>query len=396
MMIPIILELRKRSEFEISTLGLSIASEALGNAGIEHHTLIKYKSLIMDDSAWKLGKLLAEEMHVDGKGISFEETVVYFGASMRDLVREIGEEEAFRKFRQEGKACFIPNYTMSFILEAEKPDLLITGNCPRMERAAIQVASEKGIRVLSLNDLLGFDKKYLFTADRIAVISRLTKENLIKAGNQADKIVVTGSPSFDLILDEIQAFKRSEILQELGLTADAKLFLLATQPQKTCTWKMIDMMIDLLETYPGKHLLIKPHPGDDNRLYTDYLAKKNDTRVVLTDMPVRKLIFISDLTVTIYSTVGLEAILMGAPLIQLNLMGIPNPIPFFNYGVSMEAHNYEELKNAADKMLNEEQTKTEISKNRAKYFGEMLSGKGLENCINLVYELLPLDGNRAL
>ncbi|HOW53960.1 MAG TPA: hypothetical protein PLR60_04820, partial [Syntrophorhabdaceae bacterium] len=387
-MIPIIRELMKDRNIELSILGLSIASEALRNEGIAHNTILTYKDLIMDENAWRFGKALAKKMHVEGKGISLEETTVYFGSSMRDMVEEKGEEEAFRTFRMDGKACFIPTRTMGSILDKEKPDLLITGNSPRMERAAMTAAHMKGIKVLSLNDLLGFDRKYIFPADKIAVISEMTRENLIGQGNPPENIVVTGSPVFDLIIDEKRTFNREEILKELALPPDARLFLLATQPQKESTWEMIDMMAALVKNYPEHYLVVKPHPGDDNRLYMDYLSKINDPRVVLAGMPVRKIIFVADLTVTIYSTVGLESMLMGVPLIQLNLMGIPNPIPLYRYGVCFEAKGYDELETRVNEVLNNKQTKESIARNINHYFKGIISGGGLHNCLHLVYEML--------
>lgn len=386
-MIPLIRELRKRDGIALSILGLSIASEALKEAGIEHHTILDYKELIMDKNAWMFGKKLAREMHVNGKGITFEETVIYFGSSMRDLVQEKGEKEAFELFEKDGKVCFIPLHTMELILDYEKPDLLVTGNCPRMERAAMTVARENGIKVLSLNDLLGFDKKYIFPADKLAVISEITRENLIKKGNSPDKIVVTGSPAFDPIVAEQRTFNRQAILTDLQLPPDARIFLLATQPQKACTWAMIDMMIRLLGRYRGYYLVIKNHPGDDNRPYEDYLAKKNHPRVVMTDIPVRKIIFVADLTVTIFSTVGVESVLMGVPLIQLNLMGIPNPIPLNQYNLSLEARSYNELEICTEKMLEDKHTKEIIERNRNHYFRHIISGKGLNNCMQLIYEM---------
>lgn len=387
-MIPIIRELMKDHDLELSVLGLSIASEALKKAGIVHNTILKYKDLIMDEDAWHFGKVLAKEMHVEGKGISLEETTVYFGSSMRDLVQEKGEDEAFRTFRKEGKVCFIPTRTMGSILDREEPDLLITGNSPRMERAAMTAARARGIRALSLNDLLGFDRKYIFPADRIAVISEMTRENLIAQGNPPENIVVTGSPVFDLIADEMRTFNKEEILRELDLPPDARVFLLATQPQKESTWEMIDMMTAVLRAYPEHHLVIKPHPGDDNRLYADYLAKTDNPRVVLTGIPVRKIIFVADLTVTIYSTVGLESMLMGVPLIQLNLMGIPNPIPLYRYGVCFEAKSRVELETRVSEVLNNDQTRESLAGNVNRYFRGLISGGGLRNCLNLIYEML--------
>jgi hypothetical protein len=387
-MIPIIRELKKNDNISLSVLGLSIAAEALRQAGIERHTILNYKELIMDKNAWMLGKKLAREMHVEGKGISLEETIIYFGSSMRDLVQDNGEETAFEIFKKEGKACFVPMHTMELILSFEKPDLLITGNSPRMERAAMTVAHNKGIKVLSLNDLLGFDKKYIFPADKIAVISEITRENLIKQGNPSDKIVVTGSPLFDLIIDEMRTFDREAILKDLALPSGARVFLLATQPQKESTWAMIDTMTDLLDIYPEHYLVIKPHPGDDNRIYVEYLSKKTHPRVILSNKPVREIIFVADLTVTIFSTVGLESILMGAPLIQLNLMGVPNPIPLYQYGVCLEATSYSELKTCVKEMLEDEKMKEKVEQNRSYYFKNIISGDGLSNCMQLIYEML--------
>ncbi|KJU82066.1 Capsule polysaccharide biosynthesis, spore coat polysaccharide biosynthesis protein spsB [Candidatus Magnetobacterium bavaricum] len=386
--IPLLKELKNREDLELSTLGLSIAAESLKKAGIEHHTISHYKELIMDEIAWKYGNSLAMKNHTEGKGISLEETVIYFGASMRDLIREKGQEEALKIYADCGRACFIPLYTMQLILEQESPDMLMTGNCPRMERAAMMVAKERGIKVLSLNDLLGFDKKYLFPADKIAVISEITRENLVKQGNPPGNIIITGSPAFDLILEEIRTFNKHYILDEIGLKTDSKVFLLATQPDKNCTWEMINMMVTILDNYPEHYLVIKPHPGEDNRLYADYLSKLSHPRVVLTDIPVRKIIYVSELTVTIYSTVGIESILMGVPLIQLNLMGIKNPIPLYEYGVSIEVKDYTELEKSVDKVLNDEKHKTEVEESRNHYFKYLLSGLGVKNCINLINQLL--------
>jgi len=386
-MIPIIKELQKRDDITLSILGLSIASEALRNAGINHHTLLDYRDIIMDDKAWVLGKRLAEKNHVEGKGIKYEETVVYFGSSMRDLAQSEGEERALRLLEIEGKNCFIPSFTMGRILDYEKPDLLVTGNCPRMERAAMTVARKDGIKVLSLNDLLGFDKKYIFPADKIAVISEITRENLINQGNPPDNIVVTGSPVFDLITNEMKEFDRGTILRELSLPANAKVFLLATQPQKDCTWAMIDMMIALLERYPEHYLVVKNHPGDDDRPYIDFLRKRNHPRVVLSNIPVRKIIFVSDIAITIYSTVGLESILMGTPLIQLNLMGIANPIPLYRFNVCLEATSYNDLEKCVKSMLEDGHTKKMIEENRMRYFGNIIAGTGLDNCMKLIGDL---------
>lgn len=390
-MIPVIRELQKNDAISLSVLGLSIASKRLKEEGIPHHTISYYKELIMDESAWSWGKKLAGEYHVESSGITYEETIIYFGASMRDLVSKQGLEEAVSIFELQGRACFLPTYTMEKILAIERPDLLLTGNCPRMEHAAMRVAYGNGIKVLSLNDLLGFDKKYIFPADKIAVISEITRENLIKDGNDENKIVVTGSPSLDGISDEMRSFSRTKICEALGMPMKAKAFLLATQPQKICTWEMIDMMTAVLDAYPDHYLVIKHHPGDDRHLYVDYLANKNHPRVILADMDVRKIIFVSDITITIFSTVGLESILMGVPLVQLNLLGIPNPIPLFKYNVCLEATSFPELVDNIGRLLGDKILRRELSRNKKRYFNSILNGSGLKNCIKLVYELLGME-----
>ena len=85
----------KDNKVKLTVLALSIAKNLLNRLDIPHKTLVNYSQLIMDSDAYRYGKKLADRWHVDSTGITYNESVVYLGASMRDLVNERGESVAF-------------------------------------------------------------------------------------------------------------------------------------------------------------------------------------------------------------------------------------------------------------------------------------------------------------
>ena len=123
----------KDNKVKLTVLALSIAKNLLNRLDIPHKILVNYSQLIMDSDAYRYGKKLADRWHVDSTGITYNESVVYLGASMRDLVNERGESAAFNLIEKKGRQIFLPIWTMQQVIEFEKPDLILTTNAPRME-----------------------------------------------------------------------------------------------------------------------------------------------------------------------------------------------------------------------------------------------------------------------
>lgn len=384
--IPLIKELGKDSKFKTLVLGLSIAMNTLRQEGIPHFSIADFEDVIMDKDSWRYGKMLAEKWHVDGKGISRRETEIYFGVSMRDLVREVGEEEAFHRLEETGKNAFYPVYTLQKIINQIKPDLIVTTNVPRMERAAVRTGLNTGIPTLAIHDYLAFEKRHKLEADRIAVMCDITMENLVKTGHDPEKLVITGQPVFDQIPRELKEFSDEVLREKWKLPKDRRFILLGTQPNPTSRL-MLETTLEAVSQLDGYDLVVKPHPGEDSRSHEKWIDGKD--RVYLRPAaPIRELIFCSDLTITIFSTVGFESVLMDKPLIQFNLTGEPNPVPLFNYGVSLSVEKKEDLLLGIKKCLFNTEIQKSFEVNRVKHFNHILHGSGTENIIKLIHNMV--------
>lgn len=384
--IPLIKELRKDNFYETTVLGLSIAMKSLKLEKIPYESIADFESVIMDDLAWRLGKELADRWHIDGKGIDRKESEIYLGSSMRDIVMEIGEKKAFCKINENGRRAFYPVNTMQKIVDCVKPDLIVTTNVPRMERAAVKAGLNREIPTIAIHDYLGFEKRHKLEADKIAVMCDITLENLVKAGHDREKIVVTGQPVFDQIPDEMEVFSSVDLPGKLELPGNKRFILLGTQTNSS-SQAMVENAINDVSQLDGYELIIKPHPGEDIKNHEKWISGKKGV-YLRPDAPIRELIFCSDLTITIFSTIGFESVLMGKPLIQLNLTGKPNPIPLFQYGVSLNVENCNDLLPAINRCLKDTKYKESFEKCRNMHFGHIIHGDGTKNITALIKRVL--------
>lgn len=373
-----------------AALALSVARHTYAQMELPHKTILDYRHLIMDEKAWRYGRMLADRWHVPSSGLSREESEVYLGASMRDLVNEFGEIEAFRRIESAGRQAFLPCWTMEQIIDAEQPDLILTTNSPRMERAATLVGNEKKITTLNLHDDLGFSARdYLLTGGRIAVMSEITKDNLVAQGHDPDKIVVTGHPAFDPVLGELKRFCREEIIRRLNLPEGPYLLLGTSQPG--VRGEIMDMCPLAFKAVVGlwrHHLIIKPHPGEDADAYRAYAKECQGRATVVTGVNIRELLFVSELLISFASTIMIEAVLMGRPVISFNLTGRPDPLPFVKWGLGQEACNEVELAQVIQHILRSREFHEGFHKARERYFGAAVDGQATQRVADVAYALV--------
>lgn len=141
---------------------------------------------------------------LDGKqhpDITAKESQAYLGMNFLEWVEEVGEQNAWLRWKESGRKNFHPTRVMQRILKTIKPDLVVTTNSPRSEQAAVEAAIQLHIPTLTMVDLFALQgDTYLHRscyADRITVLAESTRHNLLAAGIPDDRIVVTGNPAFD-------------------------------------------------------------------------------------------------------------------------------------------------------------------------------------------------------
>ena len=174
-------------------------------------------------------------------------------------------------------------------------------------------------------------------ADRILVASDYYKKLLIKRGVPVDRITVTGY----LLTDEIYYFykhrqsklkgKCSAIVKELSINSTDKCTItILTQPlveDAYCTLHDYLLVLkELLLNIPKDYnVIIKLHPRESSNKYDMLLSDISSRRriTIVKDLPLLESINIADICITFYSTTGLIALLMGKPLITLDVFKIP-------------------------------------------------------------------------
>ncbi|MBA4260735.1 MAG: hypothetical protein C0443_01565 [Comamonadaceae bacterium] len=174
--------------------------------------------LVDADAARAWGERLSEGN--TSPDVPAEETIAYLGINYLDLIAQHGEAGAAERYREQGRYGFQPLHFMRSVMDTLQPDAVVATNSPRSERAALDVARERGIPGIGMVDLFGLDSDtfVLHTPrpDWTCVISEGVRQRLIARGFPASSVVVTGNPAFDGLFSAHNHEQAQRFLAERG------------------------------------------------------------------------------------------------------------------------------------------------------------------------------------
>jgi len=216
-------------------------------------------------------------------------------------------------------------------------------------------------------------------SDKICVWGNSSREYLLELGFENDKIEITGSPEFDEHKKFAEGFKDKK----------SKIILFATQaPYKDINLEVIEEMgknkkLDEFMVY------VKPHPDEDPVTYK-FLEDKFPDKVFIRQKNenLSYLLAISNVILTVSSTVGLESAILDKPLICINFLNEKSM--YVDDGIALEVQNIEELADSINKVF-EPEILAQLSENRTKFVKEYvygLDGKSAERIIDIINGLL--------
>jgi len=385
---PVVVELRRRGA-EVVLFGLTLAGPSLHAQSIPH---LGFRSLVGpdDEDALVFGRELAHDWHDNRGGLSREESVAYLGLSFADLAARVGEGEARRRLALQGRQAFLPLGPMRRAFDLHRPDVVLATNSPRAERAAMLVAAERHLPRVIINDLFGMRLAYPLEAERICVLTEGVRDTLIEQGIDASTVTATGNPLCDAIVREVA--NDPEVPVSLG---HPRPVLLADQPAE---WT--DDGLHVFDDRESKEMilrfreicrsadalaLVRRHPTR----HRGWLAETEGVQWV-DDLPLYPLLRACDLIVTRSSTVGLEAALLGRPVVTFHPHEGPSPLPLAEGGVALGAQTLEELSAAVHSALHDASLRAELGRTRARRllsdFG--CDGHAAERVADLVEELV--------
>lgn len=347
----------KDKNYKIIIFALTGAQNYLSSKNIPFRNLEYYHQKFDDGEILNFGENILEELGEDYQDL---ESKLYYGYSFESLVKKIGKDKSIDSYRNFGRRAFLPVDLLDRIIDEETPDLVITTNAPRMEKAALVSAKKKGIKSISIEDLLGKrvpteDEIYSYMKDEeyghiygdiVCVLSNITKETLLEISNlKEEQIIITGNPNFDSIfrLEKNQDEILPKSICYLSQKTENNIFI-------------FEILLKLLEENKIENLVLKIHPNEKIEEYIE-ISKKYSKKIIIENNLYRAILK-SEVVVTEFSTAGIEAILLGKRVISIR----NNELDFSKLGEELIYNTIYEIPQKIEQFFSDEKFKKKNNK----------------------------------
>jgi CDP-Glycerol:Poly(glycerophosphate) glycerophosphotransferase len=211
------------------------------------------------------------------------------------------------------------------MVDLVRPDVLVLGNDRWwVGQAFVRAAQKRGIATLLIQDGLAGDKAtwWWISADHVAAFSPSFARMLTEHGVSSHRITITGQPRYDSLCEKRRTRDVTSVRaarMTLGLRDADACFLLATQPHQDA--ERVAVGVKALLEVGGAHVLLRPHPSEPSEKYDACLAANAGRVSLCAGIDIDELLCAADAVVTEFSTVALEAAILGVPVIIATFLG---------------------------------------------------------------------------
>jgi hypothetical protein len=281
-----------------------------------------YENIFQDDieKIKKYGLELLEENYNTNSGISKDDTIMYLGCSMNDLINKHGQKKANELYVSKKRQSFLPIETMKKILKYENIDIVVSTTSPRFEQASFIAGNELGLETLEILDLFG-ELYPLPKANHIVCMNKDIKISLIDQGLRDREYHFLGQPAIEKTVDNILNLDSKTIKKQLSLKNNLTL-LYATQIPIICNedfsfhsyagYDVINNNIfnifKKLNSQFSINIILRIHPNEDIKNYRKWLDKYPFVKCINDKLNLEESISVCDVLLNQASTVSIEAI----------------------------------------------------------------------------------------
>ncbi len=211
--------------------------------------------------------------------------------------------------------------------------------------------------------------------DKVAVMGPYAKRLFTQLGYDDKDIIVTGQPRFDDLKGPSET--REVVCRKLGVDSSHRILLFAApvfrNPEERAVF--LRPLVRATREIRDLALVIKVHPREDPGPYEELLLAEGAREAsVVADFPVPSLLHACDLFLSNYSTMTLEALLVGRPVIILKTPGESAPYPFDDVAVTVTVDDGEGLTAAIRDALGNEESPGDLAANRDRFVLEHANG----------------------
>jgi CDP-glycerol glycerophosphotransferase (TagB/SpsB family) len=275
---------------------------------------------------------------------------------------------------------------------------------------AQSVARRYGVRSIDIQNAY-MSSGYTYTrpdGDVVTAIDQWSAELMTRHfGVNPASVRKVGTPRFDGLaakLREESATGHPEIIRSFAVPG-RKLVCLATQPGSVDKCLRILRLMGQARPASGAfNALIKLHPRESDRAMARYRKAIDDGGFegefrVARDVDMHDVLAASDVVITIFSNVGVEAALMDKKLIVANLDREPLPLPLDEFEIGLNAYSDEDFVSMLRDLLDETGDFELLKARRARYFRDnahLLEGRSTDRIWSIIRENLRLPQAEAV
>ena len=273
------------------------------------------------------------------------------------------------------------------VLLRERPDVLVLyAESSGLGRAAIAAARAHGVPSVAVQHGIMYPQYYSHEhardelerdpvpiPSRTAVFGELAKQLLVQRGSYPEeRIVVTGSPKFDALVDAASGYDPIATRRTLEVPEGARFLVLATR--WSAVYPVFDELVRAIESLPQVFLFVKPHQAESPTPYEEIALRLSAgrTRILPPEANLLELLFASDGLITVDSFASSEALVLGRPVLVLNLPG--NLGPLVDRGVALGVRRGESIAKALETLLFDSETARALETKRKEYIREFAYG----------------------
>ena len=323
-------------------IGLTTAFAAFERAGLNPLDVTALADHADDARAFaQVQRYLPDHHHPD---ITSAQTRAYFALGFADLARRLGEGEAHRRTAASGRKAFEPVSIFTRYFVRHRPSILVATTAPRFELAAIRAARRCGVVTLAVGDhfLVGESSAICSGdyADHLVVLAEAVATRLRSTGGALPQMHVLGNPAFDaLALLPGDAERRTDLRARMGIGGAKLLFWPLGGAARSGSGE------PLLTAGEAAAILDPITGGGDWR----YILRAHPNWPVAHDLPQmcppgfspKDCLLACDLVVAESTTLGLQALLRGIPVIAF---GHADLTQYPHFGWASLARSAEELR----------------------------------------------------
>jgi UDP-N-acetylglucosamine 2-epimerase len=231
---------------------------------------------------------------------------------------------------------------------------------------------------------------------RFLVFSEHAREQIAASGVAREAVEVVGHAGYDALARRETEHPEAARLRSLTDGAQ-RVLLLLTQPDEGLrglaggAW--IEHALEAATRIDGCRVIVKVHPRDRRASAYAALAAElgGDVRIVPhAEAKLPQLWPLCDAVALGYSTAALEAVIVGKPVVSINLTGADDCYPFAASGAVLAARTPGEILPLLRAALTDEQTRQQLMQRRAEFIERHvgpLDGRAAERMARIILDI---------